>query len=52
MKKIVLKDITLSNRTFKRLDILLHSDGSLVLLPTLFSIYTYNRSLSESPLIC
>lgn len=46
MKKIVLKDITLSSRTFKRLDILLHSDGSLVLLPTLFSIYTYNRSLS------
>lgn|SRR5690554_1107743 len=46
MKKIILRDIEVAGRHFERLDVLVHSDGSLALLPTLFSIFCFSRSTS------
>lgn len=46
MKKIILRDLEIAGRHFERLDVLVHSDGSLALLPTLFSIFCFSRSIS------
>jgi len=46
MKKIILRDVEVAGRYFERLDVLVHSDGSLALLPTLFSIFCFSRSTS------
>lgn len=46
MKKLILKDVKILEQHFERLDVLLNDDRSLALLPTLFSIFCFSRSIA------